>query len=219
MRVFVSWSGGKDSCLALHRALSTDLKVEFLFSMLGEDGIRSRGHGLRKDIIEAQSKALGIPIVYGNASWEDYEAEFKRVMKQLREKGIEGGVFGDIDFQEHRDWVERVCDEVGLKAFEPLWNQKYETLLSEFIQSGFEAIVVSAKADLFTENWIGHLLNWKFIDYLKKQNIDLCGEDGEYHTLTINGPIFQRRIEILASKKVLKADRRFLEIENFNLVK
>jgi uncharacterized protein (TIGR00290 family) len=186
--------------------------------MLDEDGIRSRGHGLRKEIIEAQSKALGIPIVYGNASWEDYEAEFKRVIKKLREKGIEGGVFGDIDFQEHRDWVERVCGEVGLKAFEPLWNQKYETLLNEFINSGFEAIVVSAKAELFDENWIGHLLNWELIDCLRKQNIDLCGEDGKYHTITTNGPIFQRRIKILASKKVMKADRWLLEIENFNLI-
>jgi len=218
MRVFISWSGGKDSCLALHRTLSADLKVEFLFSMFGEEGIRSRGHGLRKEIIKAQSKALGIPIIYGNASWEDYEVEFKRVMKKLKEKGIEGGVFGDIDLQEHRDWVERVCSEVELKAFEPLWNQKYEMLLQEFIQSGFEGIIVSAKADLISENWIGHPLNWKFIEYLKKQNIDLCGEDGEYHTLTTNGPIFQRRIEILASKKVMKADRWFLEIEKFNLV-
>lgn len=218
MRVFVSWSGGKDSCLALHRALKIGLQVEFLFNMLDEDGLRSRGHGLKKEIIETQSKALGIPIVYGNASWEDYEVEFKRVMKTLKEKGIEGGVFGDIDLQEHRNWVERVCGEVGLKAFEPLWNQKYETLLTEFIQSGFEATVVSAKADLINENWIGHLLNWAFIDYLKKQNIDLCGEDGEYHTITINGPIFQRRIEIVVSKKVMKADRWFLEIEKFNLV-
>jgi uncharacterized protein (TIGR00290 family) len=218
MRVFVSWSGGKDSCLALHRALKIGLQVEFLFNMLGEDGIKSRSHGLKKEIIQTQSKALGIPIVYGNASWDDYEVEFKRVMKKLKEKGIEGGVFGDIDLQEHRDWVEKVCSEVGLKAFEPLWNQKYEALLTEFIQSGFEAIVVSAKADLINETWIGHHLDWKFIEYLKKQDIDLCGENGEYHTLTTNGPIFQRRIELLVSKKVMNADRWFLEIENFNLV-
>ena len=76
MRVFISWSGGKDSSLALYKALRTDLKVEFLFSMFDEDGLRSRGHGLRKEIIEAQSKALGILVVYGNASWEDYEVEF-----------------------------------------------------------------------------------------------------------------------------------------------
>ncbi len=218
MRVFVSWSGGKDSCLALHSAVRTDFKIEFLFSMFDEDGIRSRGHGLRKEIIEAQSKALGIPIIYGNASWEDYEDEFKRVMKNLKEKGIEGGIFGDIDLQEHRDWVERVCGEVGLNAFEPLWNQKYETLLNEFIKSGFEAIIVSIKTNQIDESWIGQPLNQEFVEYLKKQNIDLCGENGEYHTLMTNGPIFQQRIEILSSKKIMKADRWFLEIENFNLV-
>ena len=218
MRVFVSWSGGKDSCLALYKALTIGLQVEYVFTMLGEDGIKSRGHGLKKDIIETQSKALGIPIVFGNASWEDYEVEFKRLMKTLKEKGIEGGVFGDIDLQEHRDWVERVCGEIGFKAFEPLWNQKYEVLLSEFIQSGFEAIVVSAKADLISENWIGHPLNWEFIEYLKRHNIDLCGEDGEYHTFVTNGPIFHYDIEIIESKKVMSADRWLLEIENFNLI-
>jgi len=218
LRVFVSWSGGKESSLALFRALKTGFQVEFLFNMLDEDGIRSRGHGLKKEIIEAQSKALGIPVVYGNASWEDYETEFKRVMKNLREKSIEGGVFGDIDLQDHRDWVERVCSEVGLKAFEPLWNQKYETLLTEFIDSGFKAIIVSAKANLIDDDWVGQSLNLEFLDYLRRHNIDLCGEDGEYHTFVASGPIFKQRVKILESRKILKTDRCVLEILRFDLI-
>jgi uncharacterized protein (TIGR00290 family) len=218
LRVFVSWSGGKESSLTLFRALKRGLQVEFLFNMLDEDGTRSRGHGLKKEIIEAQSKALGIPVIYGYASWENYETEFKRVMKNLKEQGIEGGVFGDIDIQDHRDWVERVCSEVGLKALEPLWNQKYETLLTEFIDSGFEAIIVSAKADLLDEDWVGQPLNSEFLTYLRRHNIDLCGENGEYHTFVASGPIFKQRVKILESRKILKADRCVLEILSFDLI-
>ena len=80
MKVFVSWSGGKESCLALSRALKAGFKVEFLLNILNEEGLRSRGHGLRKEVIDAQAKAIGVPIVYGKASWEGYEEEFNRFL-------------------------------------------------------------------------------------------------------------------------------------------
>jgi diphthine-ammonia ligase len=217
LKVFVSWSGGKDCSLTLYKALKSGFKVEFLFNMLSEDGLRSRGHGLRKEVIDAQAKAIGIPIIYGKAPWDSYEDEFKRVIKDLRDKGIKGGVFGDIDFQEHRDWVERVCSEVGFKAFEPLWNQQYEMLLTEFIDSGFEAVIVSARAELIEADWIGRLLSWEFIEYLRSRAIDLCGENGEYHTLVTYGPLFQQRLKIIESRKVKKADRWLLEILKFDI--
>ena len=163
MNVFVSWSGGKDSCLALYKALKTGFKVKYLFTMLNEDGLRSRGHGLRKEGIEAQAMAIQIPIIFGKATWDSYEDEFKRGIEDLKNRGIEGGVFGDLDFQENRDWVDRVCSEVGLQVYEPLWKQKYEIVLTEFIDRGFEATIVSAKSDLIDSNWIGHPLNWDFI--------------------------------------------------------
>lgn len=218
MKVFVSWSGGKDSSLALYRALKAGFKVGFLFNILNEEGLRSRGHGLRKEVIDAQAKAIGIPIVYGKASWEGYEEEFKRVIKELKNMGIEGGVFGDIDFQEHRDWVEKVCGEVGLKAIEPLWNQKYETLLTEFIDIGFKAFIISVKAELIDPEWVGQPLNWEFIEFLRSREIDLCGENGEYHTLITYGPIFKQRLKIIESNKVKKADRWLLEILEFDLI-
>lgn len=218
MKVFVSWSGGKDSSLALYRALKAGFKVGFLFNILNEEGLRSRGHGLRKEVIDAQAKAIGIPIVYGKAFWEGYEEEFKRVIKELKNMGIEGGVFGDIDFQEHRDWVEKVCGEVGLKAIEPLWNQKYETLLTEFIDIGFKAFIISVKAELIDPEWVGQPLNWEFIEFLRSREIDLCGENGEYHTLITYGPIFKQRLKIIESNKVKKADRWLLEILEFDLI-
>ena len=218
MRVFVSWSGGKDSCLALYRALKAGLKVGCLLNMLNEEGSRSRSHGLPKRILDAQSEALRVPIVYGKASWGNYEEEFKRILASLKSMGIDGGVFGDINLQEHRDWVERVCDEVGVKAFEPLWNEAYERLIGEFLGSGFQALIVGARADLIGEEWVGKPYDQKFVEYLKERDLDLCGEKGEFHTLVTYGPIFKRRIRILEAGKRVKEGRRFLEILRFSLV-
>lgn len=215
MRVFVSWSGGKESCLALYRTLKAGFKVDFLFNMLSEDGLISRGHGLRKEVLDAQAKAVGIPIVYGKASWETYEAEFKKKVGELKSLGVEGGVFGDINLQEHKDWVEKFCSDTEIKAFEPLWNEKYETLLSEFIGNRFEAVIVNAKAELIGVEWVGHSFDWKFIEYLKSRCLDLCGENGEYHTLVTYGPIFKHHIEVLENRKTLQNDRWTLEILKF----
>ena len=218
MRSFVSWSSGKESSLALYKALNKGFEVEYLFTMLDEDGLRSRGHGLRKELIDVQAKAIGIPIVYGKASWEDYEVEFKRRIKELRKRGIEIGVFGDIDFQENRDWVEKVCGETELKVFEPLWQQKYEILLKEFIKHGFEAKIISVKSDLIDDDLVGHSLNWEFIDYLRSREIDLCGENGEYHTFVTNGPFFQLRLKITQSRTIKNEDRSLLEILKLDII-
>ena len=113
-QVFAAWSGGKDSCLALHRAINQGLKVRYLANMVTEDGERSRTHGLSAKVLQAQSQAIGIPLVQRQTSWQSYEGEFKRMVNDLKQEGIKGGVFGDIDLPEHRDWVERVCREVDI---------------------------------------------------------------------------------------------------------
>jgi len=212
MKVFVSWSGGKDSSLALHRALEMGLEVGCLFSMLDEDGSRLRSHGVERDILESQALALGIPLICGRATWETYEEEFKRVGRKLRMEGYGGGVFGDINLSEHRHWVERVCGEVGIKAFEPLWGEKYENLLAEFFSNGFEAIIINVRADLISGEWLGRPFNSEFLAYLKRRGIDLCGERGEYHTLTVYGPPFKQHLKIVETEKILQNRRWILKI-------
>jgi uncharacterized protein (TIGR00290 family) len=120
-------------------------------------------------------------------------------------------VFGDIYLQEHKQWVERVCNELGIEALEPLWGMRTEDILDEFIRNGFEAIVVSAKASSqfgpygLDKEWIGHRADADFIKYLKtKPYIDLCGESGEYHTFVVNGPLFKKKIEIKRKEVIEK---------------
>jgi len=219
--VFASWSGGKDCCLALHRATVNGLDVRYLANTITEDGKRSRSHGISADIIRVQSQAMGIPVRQRQTTRESYEAVFIDMLKAFKREGIEGGVFGDIDFNAHREWIERVCREADIKPYLPLWLESQDKLMAEFIDSGFEAVVVAAKAEYFGEEVLGQKIDRSFIANLEElgkiKTITPCGEAGEYHTLVIDGPTFQKRLEILKSRKVLREGIRFLEILSADL--
>ena len=217
-QVFTSWSGGKDSCLACYRAAVSGLKVRYLANMITEDGKRSWTHGQSAELLQVQSQAIGIPLVQRRTTMKNYEAEFKDTLLTLKQEGIRGGVFGDIDLDEHRQWVERVCHEVDIIPYLPLWGQAQEKILRDFIESGFEAIMVVAKADLFGEEWLGREVDLDFLSQLKQKfDTQLCGEAGEYHTFVTDGPLFNHRIEILETNKVLREGYWFLEILNYDL--
>ena len=220
-QVFVSWSGGKDSCLACYLATTSGLKVRYLANTVTEDGKRSRSHGLPAEVLQVQSQATGIPLVQRRTTSDDYEAEFKSMLRTFKQEGIEGGVFGDIDFEEHRQWVERVCHEVDITPHLPLWGGSQDKILRDFIDLGFEAIVVATKADLLGEEWLERRVNLDLIKHLEQlretKDITLCGEAGEYHTFVIDGPLFKKRIEIRKTKKVLRDEHWFLEILDTDL--
>lgn len=217
MSMFVSWSGGKESCLACYKAMQAGSTISHLLNFVDEAGRRSRSHGLRVELLRAQSEALGIPILQKPTTWETYELEFKKSVSELKRAGVEGGIFGDIDLQVHREWVERVCGEIGIKCILPLWCMKREEILDEFISAGFEAIVVAVKADLLGVEWLGCKVNGEFLRELRQQNIDLCGEGGEYHTFVVDGPIFKKRINIVESIKMLWNGRWILDIIKYEL--
>ena len=220
-QVFASWSGGKDSCFACYRATVHGLKVRYLLNMITEDGKRSWTHGLSTELLQIQSQAIGIPLAQRRTTMANYETEFKDTLLTLKQEGISGGVFGDIDLEEHRQWTERVCHEVDITPYLPLWGQSQEKILRDFVTSGFEAIVVAAKTDLFGEEWLGQKVDLDFIKHLDElretKDITPCGEAGEYHTFVIDGPLFNQRIEILETSKVLREGHWFLEILKYDL--
>ena len=221
MRVAVSWSGGKDSSLSLHRAAGSGLHCCHLLNMVDVDYSRSMSHGLDKELIAAQADAMQIPIVQKATSWGTYEREFKAALECLKLEGIQGMVFGDIDLAEHREWVERVCGEAGLAPILPLWGDAPETLLNEFIEAGFEAVVVAAKADLFDDEWLGKPVDLELVSSLitlsRQSGFHPCGEKGEYHTLVTDGPVFRKRINILQYRKVVRDGYRFLDISGYRV--
>lgn len=213
MKAFVSWSGGKETSLACYRAMQKNFGIRYLLNMVSEDGEYSRSHGIGADLLRAQAEAIGSPIVQRKTTWNTYEEEFKKAALDLKKEGIEAGVFGDIDVQEHRDWVERVCNEVGINALLPLWKGERVELLKEFIQTGFKAIIVATNSDFLGKEWLGREINGEFIEGLKAiGDVDLCGERGEYHTFVYDGPIFKKSVEFIIGKKVLKDKHWFLEL-------
>lgn len=210
---FTSWSGGKDCCQAFYRAAAKGLQVRYLLNMVTEDGERSWSHGIAAKWLKMQAQAMGIPLLQRQTSGANYTAEFKNTLLTLKQEGITAGIFGDIDFEPHREWITKVCAEGGIIPHLPLWGEDQNQILRNFIGLGFKAIVVATRADLLGEEWLGRKVDSEFVaDLVPLKNITPCGEAGEYHTLVIDGPLFQKRMEILQTSKVLRNGHWFLEI-------
>lgn len=214
LRAFVCWSGGKDSALSLHRAKIAGIEICCLLNMMAEDGRYSRSHRLSCDILKAQAEAMGIPLVHSSTSWEDYEEKFKQKILELKKRGINTGIFGDIDVQEHKEWVERMSVNTGIRPVLPLWGKNRERLLKDFIKLGFKALIVTTRGDLLDKKWVGREIDKDFIEEVKVlDGIDLCGEKGEYHTFVFAGPVFKKKIKFALGGKVLKDKYYFLEVK------
>lgn len=213
-KAFVSWSGGKDSALACYNAIKNDgIEIAYLLNMLSENGTHSRSHHLSVSVLKAQAQAMRIPIMQRQATWGGYEEEFKKALADLKKEGVQTGIFGDIDVQEHRDWVERVCTESAINAILPLWQRTRESLMNEFITCGFKAVIVAVKLEFMGSEWLGRELDAQFIEEMKRlPKVDLCGENGEYHTFVYDGPIFKSPVRFITGKRILKEKHWFLEL-------
>ena len=212
-----SWSGGKDSCFACYRAMCGGYDISYLVNFISKEYKRVSFHGTEDKLIQLQAEALGLPLLQKETTGNGYEQEFKEAVRGLIPNGVKGMIFGDIYLQEHKDWVERVCGELGIEAVEPLWGEEPERILLDFIDAGFEAIIVSAKADLFGKEWIGEKIDRDFFKYLKENSIDICGENGEYHTLVVDGPMFKKKIKITEKKSITREGYWFLDTLKYSL--
>ena len=218
-KVFVSWSGGKDCCLALNRAVNKGMEIRYLANMVTQDGMRSCSHGINASVIKKQAEALGISIAQKPTKEDNYEHIFTETLKEFKQEGITGGVFGDIDFNAHKEWIERVCGNAGMKSYLPLWLEDQNALAQEFINAGFISVVVAVRSDLLGQETLGMKIDAKFQKYIAGLNkgITPCGEAGEFHTLVIDGPIFKKRLVIKESEKVTRGNHHFLEIKSVEL--
>jgi uncharacterized protein (TIGR00290 family) len=189
VKAFFSWSSGKDSMLALHRALAAGWQVQALLAMFDESGERSRSHAIPPALMQAQADALGIPLVMRSAGWADYEAVFTDQLKIFAAQGFEAGVFGDIDLQPHRDWEEKVCAAAGLRAELPLWGEPRRALVDELLALGYRARVVCVDARWLDASYCAREFDAAFVASLPA-GVDACGENGEFHTFVFDGPRF-----------------------------
>ncbi|OGD13798.1 adenosine nucleotide hydrolase [Candidatus Atribacteria bacterium RBG_19FT_COMBO_35_14] len=199
---FCSWSGGKDSCLSMYYALKQVGIPKRLITMLIENGERSMSHGLSLNLLKKQSESLNIYLSTYATSWEDYEIKFITALKEIKESGINIGVFGDIDIEDHKKWVKKVCNKTNILEYLPLWKKLRRKIVQEFIDDGFKAIIVAVKDKLLDKELLGRELDKSLIRILGKKGVDLAGENGEYHTMVTGGPIFKNDIEYKLEEKI-----------------
>ena len=208
-----SWSGGKDSCLALWRAIEMGGVPQALLTMLDERGQRSRSHGLPVEVLQAQAGSLGIPLITAQASWEDYEDAFIAALRTAASEGAQASVFGDIDFEENRAWEEKVSRQAELKAYIPLWQQSREELLRTFLELGFKTTIIATKDDKLGKRFLGRELDSALLVEFEQAGIDLSGEAGEYHTIVTDGPLFNEPLSLLKGEITHHAGVWFLGVQ------
>jgi diphthine-ammonia ligase len=196
-RAAISWSGGKDSCAAYHRARAA-FDITAAITMFNEDGTRSRSHGLRPEIVAAQIERLGIESITQRCSWESYDRAFDHGLAAAAALGITHVIFGDILFDEHRAWAERLAGGRGLTAIEPLWKQSTIDLYRDFLVSESRARIVTVRTSQLDESFLGLDLSEALLDKFIARNVDPCGERGEYHTLVTSCPAFSHPLRVCA---------------------
>ena len=219
MKVAISWSGGMESALACHRVIKEGHDIEYL-AVFVSDTWPAFCHPL--SIMELQSKSLGIPLLKLKVK-EPYDKGYREAVKKLVEKGIEGIVTGDIYVVDdlHGRWMDNVTEGLDIKVLMPLWEQDTGKVLDEEVSTGFRSVFTCLGQEWFTEDWAGRELNKNSVNDLKllakRTGMDPCGENGEYHTMTIDGPMFNDEIEISKFSKEKINDRFFIKINEYSL--
>ena len=213
-----SWSSGKDSCLALYRAIQAGYQVKYLMNFISKEFKRVAFHGAPAKLVDFQSEALGIPLLQRETSKDNYEEVFRNTLRELKTKNIHQLVRGDIHLQDLQDWVENVCSGEGVNVISPIWHNPTEELLKEFVTLGFKSVLTSTQAEKLNESWIGRTIDEEFIEDMKRiKGVDICGENGEFHSFVYDGPIFSKRINITKTGKVLINGYWFLDIQEYQL--
>jgi len=208
-----SFSGGKDSVLALYKASQVGQAMG-LIVMLEEEGKRSRSHGMPPELIQAQADSIGLPVYTAAASWADYEEVFVGLLENAKQQGAEVLVTGDLDMPAHGCWHDEVTKRVGLKLGMPLWEMNHREAVDEFMNLGFVTMIVTVNISLgMTEDDLGRVLTPEYVKELEARNIDPCGEGGEFHTTVIDGPIFRQPIAVRKCSIIRDGDYAFLPLE------
>lgn len=186
--IVAMWSGGKDSCLSVWRAVKDGIEVDRLICMIHKG--KSRAHGVDREIIEAQGRSMDMEILFQESTWESYEDRLNGIFRDLN---VDKAIFGDIYLREHRDWIERVCNNAGVEPLFPLWGDDTLNLAKEFI-SEFEALVIAVRREL-PVSLLGRKYDENFIGEVVSLGLDPCGENGEFHTYVYDGPLFKTRVK------------------------
>jgi len=215
MKVAALFSGGKDSVFSIYIAKQWGWDISYLVTIYPKKKDSWMFHSINIHLTEKLSEAIDIPIIrkQTKGNKEEELGDLKEVLKDL---DINGVISGAIASEYQRTRIERICHEIGIKSFTPIWHKNQELILREQINAGFEIIIVGVFAYGFDETWLGKTINEKSINDIKqlkkKYSINTAGEGGEFETLTLNGPIFRKKLILDKISKEWKRDNGILKV-------
>ena len=210
-KVILSWSGGKESALALYELEKTEnYEIAALLTTVTEEYDRTSMHGVRWRLLERQAQSLGTALekvfISKNASAEKYESKMRGVLGKYMRAGVSSVVFGDVFLEDVRKYREDNLSKIGMKGVFPLWKRDTNELAHTFIDLGFEAVISCVDSNVLDRRFIGRCFDEQFLSELPSA-IDPCGENGEFHSFVYDGPILRERIPHTIGEVVLRENR------------
>ena len=209
----MSYSGGKDCMLAMYRKIKEGWTPVALITTVKKDSVDSWTHSISKKLLEKASESLNIPIIYVECEMKDYEEKFEEKLLEAKKMGATTVIYGDIDIQLHRQWDIDRATNAGLDYELPLWQGDREKVVHEFIAAGFKAVIKKVNLENMSEDFLGKTLDKPLIEEIKKTGSDACGENGEYHTFVVDGPLFSTPIELDVLGKTISNGYGILDVK------
>lgn len=207
-KALFNWSSGKDSALALYKILKEDqFEVTTLLTSINKEFQRISMHGVHVSLLEKQAESLGFPLIKmeipKEPSMEEYSEIMSKTMNEIKSQGVTHSIFGDIFLDDLRKYREDQLRSIGMEGVFPLWKQNTTELINEFLSLGFKTIVTCVNETYLDKSFAGRIIDQDFIKDLPKK-VDPCGENGEFHTFTFDGPIFKNPIDFEIGEIVKK---------------
>jgi len=210
MKIAFSWSGGKDSTMALHELITKNSAVSTLLTTITGDYDRISIHGVRRSLLIEQAESIGLPLeevlIYKESTDEDYGTKMKAKLSSLKINGISTVAYGDIFLESLREKRISLATSVGIDCIFPIWKRDTTELANTFIKLGYKAIITCIDSHVLGKEFVGR----EFDSYLLSdlpEKVDPCGENGEFHTFVYNGPIFKKKIRLSKGEVVLRENR------------
>jgi uncharacterized protein (TIGR00290 family) len=201
-----NWSGGKDSALALYHCLKNpDIDIKYLVTTINDAADRISMHGVRTELLIKQAESIGIPLYQIRLpempDMETYDDTMRQHLEHFRDEGITHSVFGDIFLEDLKKYRDDRLAEVGMTGIYPLWKRNSQALMDEFFELGFGTVIACVQERL--ERIVGKEITPELLLSLP-DDVDVCGENGEFHTFAFKGPIFSEEIGFKTGEKVYK---------------
>jgi len=201
-----NWSGGKDSSLALYHCLrDPQINIKYLVTTVNDAVDRISMHGVRVELLIKQAESIGIPLYQIRLpempGMKEYDEIMHQHLSQFQSEGITHSIFGDIFLEDLKNYRDARLAEVGMTGIYPLWKRDTYELINEFLGLGFGTVIACTQERL--EYIVGKEISPDLIDTLPA-DVDVCGENGEFHTFAFKGPIFSTEIKYKTGEKVFK---------------